>query len=288
MVILFRLTKSFNFHYEGFGNSYDEVARRWNLSACGAAVDTSGLTTTAAQQAAQYKQEDEKSREAFATDYATIAKNWSLTPCGVVDEDDLSGMTEEELVNYRKDIAAETAMMGRRKEGFATDYPTIAKNWSLTPCGVVDEDDLSGMTEEELVNYRKDIAAETAMMSRRKEGFATDYPTIAKNWSLTPCGVVDEDDLSGMTEEELVNYRKDIAAETAMMSRRKEGFATDYPTIAKNWNLSPCGVNDEDTKGLTEEQLVNYMKDLAQYNEENAIANRKDNFAVSFDKLISR
>ena len=182
MVILFRLTKSFNFHYEGFGNSYDEVARRWNLSSCGANVDTRDLTTTAAQQAAQYKQEDETSREAFATDYATVAKNWSLTPCGVVDEDDLSGMTEEELVNYRKDIAAETAMM----------------------------------------------------------------------------------------------------------SRRKEGFATDYPTIAKNWNLSPCGVNDEDTKGLTEEQLVNYMKDLAQYNEENAIANRKDNFAVSFDKLISR
>lgn len=189
MVILFRLTKSFNFHYEGFGNSYDEVARRWNLSACG------------------------------------------------VDRDETKDMTAEQLDQYKKDLA----------------------------------------------QYNEESA-----IARTKEGFATDYATIAKNWSLTPCGVVDEDDLSGMTEEELVNYRKDIAAETAMMSRRKEGFATDYPTIAKNWNLSPCGVNDEDTKGLTEEQLVNYMKDLAQYNEENAIANRKDNFAVSFDKLISR
>ena len=79
-----------------------------------------------------------------------------------------------------------------------------------------------------------------------------------------------------MTEEDLVNYKQDVA-----MMHSKEEFATDYATVAKNWNLSPCGVVDDETRGMTEEDLVNYKQDVA-------MMAGKDNFAVSFDKLISR
>jgi hypothetical protein len=280
-LLLARATwKPSTFCHENFA-TYNDVVNRWNLDACNASA-----TVPAAA-------------EGFATDYDTISKNWGLTACDVKDSD-TADLTDEDLVNYVAD-----SKMIANQEAFATDYNTIAHNWGLTACDVVDDPN-ADLADEDLVNYVADskmVAAQEAFRRggkarfdvRSQEGFATDYNTVAKNWGLTACDVVD-DPTSGLEDEDLVNYNTDakmLADRSAFKARRKAGFrcagkgcrgkekfATDYATVSKNWGLTGCDVVDDPNAGLEDEDLVNYNADS------NLLAAREKFLAFDDEALI--
>jgi shikimate kinase len=257
--------------------TYDDVVNRWGLTSCGAAASSAP---------APVLPNNTPGVEGFARDYATVSKNWGLTACGVVD-DPTAGMTDEDLVNYQTDVK----LANQRGEGFATDYATVAKNWSLSPCGVVDNETADLATDEDRVNYAADVKLAalkgegfegvpqppqpkslTTAIRDAQEGFAHDFDTVSKNWGLSACGVAD-DATAGMTDEERVNYATDVKLAQSKESFKArfsefprnpltEPFARDYATVSKNWGLSACGVVDDATAGMTDEERVNYATDV--------------------------